>query len=139
MRWGFRRGGEAHAKPAEWAARLGAQLDGQRMPLNGVAVSVSGAEVSVNATGTYTGWSNHGWGPVSFRFNRLEAAAGASGGEWSRRLQALGQLLDRDPRPVCDPCLVQLGNGFLITAIVAEAIAGVEQWEMATWRTEAER
>lgn len=142
MRWGLRRGGEEKGKPAEWIGRLGAigaRLDATGMPFSGLAISLTGAEVWINGLGMYAGRHHHGWKPVELRFETPAATDGPGAGDWSARLQSIGHMLDRDPRLVRDPCVVQLDNEYLVTATVAETIDGVERWATATWRTVAAR
>ena len=138
MRWGFRRGGEENVKSTRWTSCLGAvggRLDEAGMPFRSLAISFAGAGVWINGLGLYAGRHHHGWKPVLAQFETPAAQDQPGTGEWSSRLRAVGQMLDGDPRLVRDPCVVQLDNELLVTAIVLETIAGVERWETATWRT----
>ena len=139
MRWGFTRGGAARPKADEWAARLaviGLQLDGQARPLREVAVSVTGTDVRINALVFSAGRIRYNnWTPILLHLDGSESVAGLTPNAWSVQFLAIGTLLDRDPRPIRNPCLVQIGNGYVISAIAANTTAGVTQWEMATWRS----
>jgi hypothetical protein len=140
MRWGFKRASEekSKGKPTGWTACLGAigaRLDAAGMAFTGLAISLTGAEVRVSGLGLFAGRERQGWKPLELRFEAPTDLDDAEAGAWRSQLQSIGQTLDLDPRVVRDPCVVQLDNDFLITAIVLETIKGVERWETATWRS----
>lgn len=63
-----------------------------------------------------------GRGPVGLgRAGRpLERAVGASARPpWAPRLRAIGLLLDRSAAQLIDPWLVEVGDGFVVTALTA--------------------
>lgn len=139
MRWSFNRGDSAKNKRSEWADRFGAiglQLDAGDMLLKSLAISVTGANAWVTGLGLSATHSRHGWQPFSRRFSGGESTAGLTGGEWCWRLTRIGQLLDRDPRPLRNPCVVETDGGYFITATVAETRGDIEFWRTATWRTD---
>jgi hypothetical protein len=140
MPWGF------HKKPpaglandfragTHWTIRLsavGRQLDHSGLDLSDLALSVAGQDVWIvgNAwwsCGEQAGRSNITLRSVGDRLefgsemqrSTLSLAAPPQEHRWESAFAAVGQLLDRSQRLLRNPTILQLGEGFVVTADTA--------------------
>lgn len=140
MRWtrGRRRerpAGDLAVTQRYWAGRLGAiglALDETGITLRDLSISVAGEEAWLCGWAWFQARTRSGWSVMALRLDGdrlvlvdpagrpLERAVGASARPpWAPRLRAIGLLLDRSGVQLIDPWLVEVGDGFVVTALTA--------------------
>lgn len=134
MRLGRREGAGRRVRGATyWADRLagvGASLDTAGAPLSGLAISITGERTLLSVLGLGLSMYHGLRSPVDLVYQATQPAPPSceAPGNWERRLGAVGQLLDAE-RGISDPCVVDLDDRFLITALAGTDDAR----QLTTW------
>ena len=135
MRWtlGGRKQGSAPANH-NWTTHLrnvGEVLDKSGLDVQDLAVSVTGQGTWICCSAWFSTHRKSGWRSINLQIDGNQLLAGdqdldsfrsrgmrRSMPAWTHQLRNLGLLMDSSPRPFHDPYVLQVGDGFVVTAQV---------------------
>ena len=142
MRWGRSDGAGRHARGAvcwtDHLAGVGASLDADGAPLSGLAISITGEQTMLSVLGLGLSMYHARRSPVDLVYEESTPPPASSEipGNWERQLSAVGRLLDGDGRGISDPCIVELDDWFLITALAdVDNARQLTTWSLAKEET----